>query len=75
MKIGVGFSETSASRMTRCSRCGGLMIIEQGFDSLEETEQLDGQIRRCVHCGDLVDPIILKNRQLQVAHESGIPKR
>jgi hypothetical protein len=51
------------------------MIIEQGFDSLEETEQLDGQIRRCVHCGDLVDPIILKNRQLQVAHESGIPKR
>lgn len=37
-----------------CLRCGGLMVMEQ---------LLDLQARRCVQCGEVVDPVILRNRQ------------
>lgn len=37
-----------------CSRCGGLMVTEQSID-------LPAQ--RCVQCGEIVDPVILHNRQ------------
>ena len=38
-----------------CSRCGGLMVMEQLIDDLPA--------QRCVQCGELVDPVILHNRQ------------
>ena len=50
------------------------MILETCFDFLDSTGHLDFQVRRCVQCGDLVDPLILKNRQLQVAGVSGTAK-
>jgi hypothetical protein len=37
-----------------CSRCGGFIVVEPCFDS---------RVQRCVQCGDLVDPVILQNRQ------------
>ncbi len=37
-----------------CSRCGGLMVIVQ---------LIDLPAQRCVQCGELVDPVILHNRQ------------
>ena len=37
-----------------CSRCGGLMVMDQLIDLPSE---------RCVQCGDVVDPVILLNRQ------------
>lgn len=46
--------EKPLARMTRCSRCGGLMVIEQ---------QVDLPVQRCVQCGECVDPVILQNRQ------------
>jgi hypothetical protein len=42
------------NRMAECSRCGGLMVIEPC---------LDFQVQRCVQCGDIVDPVIVQNRQ------------
>ncbi|MCC2641503.1 MAG: hypothetical protein K0S45_1916 [Nitrospira sp.] len=42
------------ARITSCSRCGGLMVIEQ---------QVDLPIHRCVQCGECIDPIILQNRR------------
>ena len=39
---------------TRCLRCRGLMVIEPCFDFLAW---------RCVQCGDVIDPVILQNRQ------------
>lgn len=40
----------------RCSRCDGLMVPHWCVDLL---------VRRCVQCGDLVDPVILHNRHLR----------
>ena len=39
--------------MTRCLRCSGLLVIEPGFEF---------PVWRCVQCGELIDPVILKNR-------------
>src|SRR5438093_13172092 len=49
-----------------CSRCGGLMVIEQCFDIQDDTGQLDVMARRCVHCGEVIDPVIEQNRQRQL---------
>ena len=45
-----------------CIRCGGLMVTEFCLDLYDDTGKLSFLARRCVQCGDLVDPIILKNR-------------
>ncbi len=49
-----------------CSRCKGLMVVEQGFDSLIGAGPDDVPLRRCVQCGEVIDPVILQNRRLQV---------
>jgi predicted metal-binding protein len=76
MATAVGFSaedlkETNVAEWkelvgtTRCSRCGGLLVLEQCFDLRSDNGQLDFTAKRCVQCGELVDPVILKNRRLR----------
>jgi len=50
----------------RCPRCMGLMVVEESFDSIHGGGQIDSLVRRCVQCGEIVDPVILHNRQLQL---------
>jgi len=52
-------------RSLSCPRCGGLMVIEQGFDSLFGAGPANIPLRRCVQCGEVIDPVILQNRRLQ----------
>jgi hypothetical protein len=47
---------------TKCLRCNGAVIYDKFYD---RHEQFWGW--RCLICGDIVDPIILKNRQLTKA--------
>jgi len=49
----------------RCLRCGGLMVPERCFDLRSDNGQLDFAAKRCVQCGELVDPVILENRRLR----------
>ena len=49
----------------RCSRCEGFLVIEHGFDLLDHFGRQDFIARRCVQCGELVDPVILRNRHLR----------
>ncbi len=49
----------------RCSRCTGLMVVEQGFDSMLGSSEADMLLRRCVQCGEIIDPVILQNRRLR----------
>lgn len=48
-----------------CSRCKGLMVVEQGFDSLTGVGPAAVPLRRCVQCGEVIDPVILQSRRLQ----------
>ena len=46
-----------------CTRCGGLLIREGLFDLFDDTGQMRRWGRRCVQCGEIVDPLILKHRR------------
>lgn len=50
----------------RCWRCRGLMIVESSFECTDDAGQLDCLTRRCVQCGEVIDPVILQNRRLQL---------
>ena len=50
----------------RCSRCMGFMIVEGAFDSIVGVGHADFPVRRCVQCGEVVDPVILQNRRSQL---------
>ena len=43
----------------RCPRCSGLMVAEWCEDLSNHRAQ------RCVQCGEVVDPVILRNRGAQ----------
>ncbi|MDP1948724.1 MAG: hypothetical protein Q8L77_14625 [Nitrospirota bacterium] len=45
-----------------CSRCGGLMVSDFCMDLLNSTGELEFAAKRCVQCGEVVDPVILRNR-------------
>lgn len=55
----------SFGEATRCPRCNGLMVGEQGFAATIDTGETIMSLRRCVQCGEIVDPVILQNRRLQ----------
>jgi hypothetical protein len=59
----------------RCSRCGGLMIVEGSFDPIVGAAPIDVLVRRCVQCGEIVDSVILQNRQLQGGNDLSRPQR
>ena len=53
-----------------CSRCGGNMVHESFFNLNEQFTGL-----KCVICGDVIDPVILQNRQLiKAGHVMILPK-
>jgi len=48
-----------------CSRCGGLLVSNFCMDLLNSTGELEFAAKRCVQCGEVVDPVIERNRQLR----------
>lgn len=51
-------TKTDLAGLDQCHRCGGLMVQE--FDSAIGTDE-----RRCISCGERVDPVILQHRRLR----------
>lgn len=52
------FSKGKALSQVTCHRCGGLMVPE--YETATGIEE-----RRCVSCGERVDPVILQHRQVR----------
>ncbi len=48
-----------------CSRCGGLLVSEFCMDVLDGLYDPEFIAHRCVQCGEVVDPVILRNRRLR----------
>ena len=46
-----------------CARCGGLLLTQHYMDLLDDTGQIDITAWHCTMCGEVIDPVILKNRQ------------
>ena len=55
-----------------CARCGGLMVTDFCMDVLLCIGETEFAARRCVQCGEIVDPVILRNRR--VMHEPMTPE-
>jgi hypothetical protein len=50
-----------------CSRCHGLMVGDDLIDVRESYLPMWTQGLRCVACGNIVDPVIARNRKRQLA--------
>jgi ribosomal protein S27AE len=48
-----------------CPRCSGLMVNDSCPEVLNSTGELDFSARRCVQCGEVIDPVIERNRRLR----------
>ncbi|MBH0196122.1 MAG: hypothetical protein HP494_11140 [Nitrospira sp.] len=46
-----------------CTRCGGLMVNEFFMEALDGIGESNFHPKRCVQCGEVVDFVILINRQ------------
>lgn len=47
-----------------CVRCEGLMVPDHYYDLLEGSGSLLIEAWRCICCGNIMDPTIVKNRQM-----------
>jgi hypothetical protein len=56
---------SAAPQELTCARCGGLMVTEFCMDLLFCIGETEFTAKRCVQCGEVVDPVILRNRQLR----------
>lgn len=48
-----------------CMRCGGLLVSDFCMDLLNGAGSLELTAKRCVQCGEVVDPVIERNRLLR----------
>jgi len=48
-----------------CMRCGGLMVSDFCMALLNSTGDLEVVAKRCVQCGEVVDPVIERNRRVR----------
>lgn len=49
----------------KCTRCEGLMVVDNLVDLQESLVPMWMRGMRCVSCGNIVDPLILRHRMLQ----------
>jgi len=54
---------SAAQHESMCIRCGGLMVQDFCLDVLGNIGESEFAAKRCVQCGEVVDPVILRNRR------------
>lgn len=62
----LGALTISVPRLKRgCLRCGGFLVVDHSLDILDASGRLGFEAMRCVQCGDVVDPVILRHRRVR----------
>ena len=56
---------SKASHESACARCGGLVVTDFYMDLLSCIGETEFAAQRCVQCGEIVDPVILRNRGIK----------
>ena len=64
-QIGNHTVSSAVPNESMCTRCGGLMVSDFCLDVLGNIGEAEFTGKRCVQCGEVVDPVILRNRQLR----------
>ena len=55
----------SANQYMKCGRCGGSMVFERFLAAVEVFHAW-----RCVNCGEIMDPVVEKNRRLVMSRQA-----
>ncbi|MBI5316509.1 MAG: hypothetical protein HZB34_11105 [Nitrospirae bacterium] len=58
-------ASSAVQYQSTCIRCGGLMVTDFSMDVLFCLDETEFAAIRCVQCGEIVDPVILRNRGVQ----------
>jgi hypothetical protein len=53
---------SAAPHESMCARCDGLMVTDFCMDVLGNIGEAEFAAKCCVQCGEVVDPVILRNR-------------
>jgi ribosomal protein S27AE len=61
-QLGNQMSSSAVHNEWKCTRCGGLMVNDSYLDLLNNVGESKFSAKRCVQCGEVVDPVILRNR-------------
>ena len=61
-QLGNHTTSSQATLESTCTRCGGLMVTDFYMDLLFCVGETQFAAQRCVQCGEVVDPVILRNR-------------
>jgi hypothetical protein len=61
-QLGSHTGSSAVQRGSTCIRCGGLMVTDFYMDLLFCIGETEFAAQRCVQCGEVVDPVILRNR-------------
>ena len=61
-------ASSAVQHESACARCGGLLVPDFAMDLLFCIGETKFAAQRCVQCGEMVDPVILRNRRM--THES-----
>ncbi len=64
------FHNSRVTSQHACTRCGGLMVREFCIDLWSSANRLNSGARRCVQCGDVIDAVILQNRETGLVSNS-----
>ncbi len=52
----------AAQHESTCTRCGGFMVNDSYLNLLNNVGESKFPAKRCVQCGEVVDPVVLRNR-------------
>lgn len=61
---------SAAYPASACTRCGGFMVNDFCMAVLNSTGDLEVVAKRCVQCGEVVDPVIERNRRVRQEAEA-----
>ena len=64
-QLGSHTVSSAAPHQSTCTRCSGLMVTDFYMDLLFCIGETEFAAQRCVQCGEIVDPVILRNRRIK----------
>ena len=61
-QLGNHTGSSAVQHRSTCPRCRGLMVQDFCQDVLGNMGESEFAAKRCVQCGEVIDPVILRNR-------------
>jgi hypothetical protein len=71
----IGRSIADPETPSTCSRCAGLLVSTFCVSPDEETSHFQIPVAKCLQCGDVIDPLIIKHRLSKTLPQPQLKKR